>query len=403
MNVLWIISSNLQSANSKIAINLANRMKEKHHVSCAIYSADLRCDYTETKDIFAKTFPLGGFDSKGTPNLSKDSNWLIKSKPEKIVYLLQNPAILSALLRRKMAESEKKCIQQLEEICNKEKIDAVIGVVFPRELMDIIAGANIRSKKIILQLDPYVNNVILSSIPKEKKVANEKRFLESIDALFTTNLIKEEIKQNNHQVNTPVISIEFPEIDETEKTEKNHLLPILAKDEESIIIAYAGSLYKDLRNPGYLVRLMQELPQNYKLAIAGINTSMMRDYDESIRDRIIDLGYINQSDVKRLFDDADLLICFNNAVANQVPSKLFEYIETGKPFINFCQLKNCPTLPYVKDYENALTVFVDDIRKDEIVSFVNSHIGKVVSRDRILEKYYRNTIGYVENQIEEEL
>lgn len=60
------------------------------------------------------------------------------------------------------------------------------------------------------------------------------------------------------------------------------------------------------------------------------------------------MGLLGQDEATKLREKSGILVCFNNLASNQVPSKLFECIETGKPFINLCQLENCPTLPYVE-------------------------------------------------------
>jgi glycosyltransferase involved in cell wall biosynthesis len=178
---------------------------------------------------------------------------------------------------------------------------------------------------------------------------------------------------------------------------------IIKKSENAVIFLYAGSLYSDIRNPSYLVNLFEQLPQNYLLVIAGVNTELLKEYDEKIRDRVTYCGLVEQIEVEQMKRDADVLICFNNAIENQLPSKLFECIETGKPFINLCQLKNCPSLPYVEDYENTINVFVDDIKAEKIVDFIETHKNKVINRDEILKKYGKHTYEHVENQIEEVL
>ncbi|MCQ2415601.1 MAG: hypothetical protein MJ063_06125 [Lachnospiraceae bacterium] len=402
MNVLWIISDNTKSANSKIAINLAKRMKNGHKVFCAVYSGDRQQDYSELEAVFEKVYTLGGYDSKGTQNLNTNSNWLEKSKLKKIVYLIQHAPLLFAQIRRRMGKSINKCRMQLESICKEIEADAIVAIVFPSELISIIPAANVVCKKMVVQLDPYINNALLSSIPREKKVRKEKDLLDSIEVLFTTDLIINELDQID-RFSAKVVPIEFPEIDDEIKTRNIKFTPLLQREADCVYLAYTGSLYKDLRNPIHLVNLLKELPQNYKLVLAGINTGMMREFDECIKDRIIDLGYISQDDVVRVLNDVDILICFNNAVSNQVPSKLFEYIETGKPFINLCQLKDCPSLPYVAGYENSINVYTESIDAKKVKSFIESHIGKIVPREDIIKKYYKNTIGYVEKQIEGEL
>ena len=175
------------------------------------------------------------------------------------------------------------------------------------------------------------------------------------------------------------------------------------KKEGEIAFFHCGSLYDDIRNPGNLVRLFELLPGNYKLYVAGRNSDSIRKYDERIRERIVDLGCMPLEDAARARVEADILISYNNLVDNQVPSKLFECINEGKPFINLCQLDDCPTLPYVNGYEMAYTVFTSSMEKDVkgIMGFVEKNMDKEADRAVILEKFRKNTIEYFAETIED--
>lgn len=401
MNILWIIEGNSRSANYKIPCKLINYVNANKSF-VGLYSAnryiDDGCDFKKCSSI---NF-IGSFTSEVLANLRSNKEWSQGTKQAKVRYLLRHPIAMIEMLKKYIFKSNFICVKQLKQICLNNNIDVIIGTVFPYEIANIISDADIKAKKIVLQLDPYVNNYTFRKNRIANRVIEEKNVLDSIDALLTTNIIKNEIYNTHESVKAKVIEIEFPEIEAIVTTEdgacQTHLLK---KKENDVLLLHAGTLYEDIRNPRYLVDLLIGLPNNYKLVIVGSNTSMIKSYDEPVRNRIIDLGFVDQNIAAQLREETDVLVCFNNAIDNQVPSKLFEYIATGKPFINFCQLKNCPSLPYVEGYSNALNVFVDDIKFNEIVDFVEYHKGIKIDREIILQRYYKHTYEYVAKQIEE--
>ena len=55
--------------------------------------------------------------------------------------------------------------------------------------------------------------------------------------------------------------------------------------------------------------------------------------------------------------DADVLINIGNSVPVHMPSKTLEYINTGKPMVNFYKFADCPTLYYTKRYPLCLNLY----------------------------------------------
>ena len=88
-----------------------------------------------------------------------------------------------------------------------------------------------------------------------------------------------------------------------------------------------------------------------------------------------------------------------NKVLNQVPSKLFTYIATGKPIINLCTSRNCPTIPYLDKYPLSLNVFEDDIleARKQVESFIANSVGKRVAAEEIAHDFYECSAEYCAN------
>lgn len=399
MNILWIVEGIHTNPNFKISVKIASRLSQDHKIHIALYGGEKASACEELKGIFSDVIPL----EREVFSTQRNSNVRKLGKVSRFHIVQQAKSLCNKLMRIKWF-----CTNRLEKICCDNEIDVIIGTVFPFKIAKIVSEADVKAKKIVVQLDPYSGNMTLPKDKSASRLREELCVVDSINALFTTVFIKKDIlsgaESQNSLRDNKIRVIEFPEIskDLHDFIDKKTSLSKLTRNDQEVIISYTGTFYDDIRNPKYLVNLLRALPSNYKLVIAGVNTYLMQK-DEDTKNRIIDMGLLEQDEATKLREKSDILVCFNNLASNQVPSKLFECIETGKPFINLCQLENCPTLPYVDGYENALTVFVNDINPEAIVKFVETHKGTIISREVILKRYYKHTYEYVANQIEEEI
>ena len=88
-----------------------------------------------------------------------------------------------------------------------------------------------------------------------------------------------------------------------------------------------------------------------------------------------------------------MLVNIGNSVDNFMPSKIFEYISTGKPIINVYKIPECPTLKYLAEYPLALCVSEEEIRQDlpgcaaKVRTFCLENRGKRVSAEEIGRLY----------------
>ena len=97
------------------------------------------------------------------------------------------------------------------------------------------------------------------------------------------------------------------------------------------------------------------------------------------------------------YDRTDVLINIGNSVLNQMPSKIFEYISSGKPIINVFKSPDCPTLKYLTRYPLALNLFEGEITEHPaekaaaIRAFCRETRGKRVPAEEIQSTFAANT------------
>ncbi len=398
MNILIITESNSKSANYNIAIRMAKEFKKNSHQIYAGYF--ITSDKIQSEEVFVDSFIVQNSQIQEYLILRNSLNWSNITNKKRIEYLITKKNLLRLYLKNALYEkfAYKSSSRIIENFCIEKNIDAVIGVSYPYSICQMVSNVK-NVVKCGVQLDPHAYNYVLPKKQFSQRLREERKTIEKLDYLFTTDLIKNQLVEN-HKISKnedKIIEIEFPEVDADiiRKKECCEKKEIIVKKEDTVSFLHAGRFYDDIRNASKLIDLFVDLPSNYVLYVAGPNTADIMKYENRISGRIVDLGYISLEEAKIACGQADVLISYNNAVSNQVPSKLFECINTGKPFINLCQLEECPSLKYVKDYEMACTVFLSENNNSKkIQEFVSKKVGTIAKRERILHLFKKCTIEY---------
>ena len=88
---------------------------------------------------------------------------------------------------------------------------------------------------------------------------------------------------------------------------------------------------------------------------------------------------------------ADVLIGLSNFVPVHMPSKTVEYINAGKPFINYYRREDCPTLYYTKRYPACLNILEDSTDVEsatkQTIDFCIENRGKTVDTSNLEEVF----------------
>lgn len=175
----------------------------------------------------------------------------------------------------------------------------------------------------------------------------------------------------------------------------------------SLKILYAGSLYKDIRNPeSPLLSLLSNDIQDLTIHILG-NLNDCGDIIDNISlkypNKVYTYGNIERQVLYSAIKKSDYLFNIGNDLENQVPSKIFEYMSAGKPIIHFYNQEYDTSLRYLRNYKH---VYLYNIKgnvieqKKELQAFLGNNFGKTISFSSIKKCLYKNTPDYVSNQVQ---
>lgn len=163
---------------------------------------------------------------------------------------------------------------------------------------------------------------------------------------------------------------------------------------------YFGSLYDNIRNPLFLLNLIKEhntiFPEHavsiYFFGRHHDCIPVFNNFENALGNWIFLKGQVDRALVKPLMSEADILVNIGNRTTYQLPSKIIEYISTGKPVLNISSVKLDSSEQALTDYPLSLTIKeserIDSNTLEKLHKFLfSSH--KIEKRiiDNILEKH----------------
>tara|TARA_B100000700_G_scaffold293790_1_gene355115 strand:- start:27 stop:1262 length:1236 start_codon:yes stop_codon:yes gene_type:complete len=95
--------------------------------------------------------------------------------------------------------------------------------------------------------------------------------------------------------------------------------------------------------------------------------------------------------LKRMADSVHCLLSIGNLNTTQIPSKVIEYISTGKPIIHFTEIENDPVINIAKNFNN-LFIISDGTSKEDLLNELNEYYDNINSFNK--EFFVQNYTAY---------
>lgn len=117
-----------------------------------------------------------------------------------------------------------------------------------------------------------------------------------------------------------------------------------------------------------MLHILSNLPATMKIKILGTGCRdiVTEESKKFKQDQLILLGPVPHQECLEEIEKSNILINLGNTVTNQMPSKLFEYINLGKPILNFYFTKEDMCLKVFKKYPLAFNFNLNDYTQDDI-------------------------------------
>ena len=313
---------------------------------------------------------------KNQDNMSKIKKKIniIYSLLKKTIYFYVYPLRSKSLIRRYK--------KNIEAIINNVKDGNIKIIASYTPLEAVVAAYEIKRKykervKIIYYSTDTLSNeqgddgFLPSSYRTKCGLKWEKKLFELYDKVIIMECHKnhylssefEQFKKKMHTANFPFL----------ENHNVNKKIKINSKKEISMI--YAGTLYRNLRNPSFmlnsLIEVLKEKEINIDIYGSGDCDDIVQNAIAKSKNKIKLNGMISHDDVLTKIYNADVLLSIGNKESPMVPSKIYEYMSTGKPIIHFYFYDGDPCIEPLKQYSNALLIKDNDkLSKTKILEFL---------------------------------
>ena len=397
MKVLFVLENLADrcGANVNIAIVLAKQLSKSFEVHALVRYDDTKPISCEKEETFGRVHTFYA-DQPGKLSKFTSKDWNKVGRLTKVIRFCKSPGTFVSMIDAKYFDfsiTKRKLKKAIEEVCSKETYDAVIAVSAPYYIMQAVAESNINSSKMALQLDPFTNNYTLSSQFKKRRKRIETRTYSEFNTLFAGDYLYDDLMTIVSNEKENIVPIPLPGLICDSMKDKPR---VFDKDNKIVTLLFVGQFYENIRNPQYLLELFSCLPSNYILHIVGGGCDeQLEKYKPILGERLVRHGWVSKEDANAYIEQFDVLINVNNTITNQLPSKLFEYISTGKPIINLCKSEVCLSRPYMAKYKNGVCVVEKqdflECNANLIENFVEKHLHIVLSKDEILNSFKENT------------
>ena len=403
MHIVFIVGSYYPnySAVGKCVGNVADLLANKHKVTiiCEKNSLDqMDIETYNNQDILRVITSDMTRRFKITDQIKREKGWK-KRIFQLILRILRLQQVLKIILSKTSVKRDRVSvyIDALNSI--DDKIDIMIPASMPFE--SVIAAQEyckenntFKIKLIPYLFDQFVDNESLHRIKINKLIKRNRHLKIEKDILVNSNsiLIMKQLEKYFNK-NYPEYEhlfhvVEHPLIVKQKKLSYN-------RDRDNIDkFIYAGSFYKGIREPEYLLKVfdlcLEKIDGRLELYTFGNCYRNINNYSQ-INDKIKNNGIIPSNKVIDIIGEADYLVAVGNTISNQVPSKIFEYLSFGKPIIYFYSNEDDLNIEVLKKYQYSLVIKQDfrNIEQNvlELIKFVNENKNNHISFEKVSKIY----------------
>jgi hypothetical protein len=135
---------------------------------------------------------------------------------------------------------------------------------------------------------------------------------------------------------------------------------------------YAGTFYKDFRNPENLIKALSMLDFDFTFKLAGRSEDFLKGF-RVLGDRFEYLGFVDHFDILKIEKESDILVHLSNKNEIQIPGKIYEYFGALKPILCISYNAGDHAMKIVEDYKRGASCENDPVLiKEAITRLYNS-------------------------------
>lgn len=245
--------------------------------------------------------------------------------------------------------------RKLQEIRKEYHYDLILSSMepFPSGCAALMLPKQVRKVLYIMDPPACTCNPDAETLYRHRMLP---KILEGHDLILTTPFIREALKNCGYgRFDNKIIEVGFPMI---EAHSRRNTPEDIIMDREKINLLFCGWLYSEIRSPKFFLDIASKLDERFCIYFMGKECDKLRErFSFDTRAQVITLPQQPYQVALNAMADADILINIGNSIPVHMPSKTLEYINTGKPMVNFHKLTDCPTLHHTNRYPLCLNIW----------------------------------------------
>ncbi len=330
-----------------------------------------------------------------------------------LLNLIKHLRIADALRILKRRVSGKKSVWGLETVSAGYAVERVIGEYhidlavsvhcsvecsFP--LYRLKKKHKLPCKWLLYMLDPFAtHSYYMEKYDQRELQSVQHKLLAACDKVLCSDIIAKEIREAETEDIVRKLEVaEYPKIQDI----RAKATP-MSFDAGHTHCVYVGTFEQIVRPSDYLFSVIDRL-RDTDLVFHFVGVKWEKDNIFATPDRTncVFHGRVPWEEALSFECGCDYLINIGNKVQNQFPSKVLEYICTGKPIINVSKHRDDLTAGHFERYGNSLTVFEDE-DAEAVAEQIRQYVAckhTDMDYDTVKELFSVGTPQYVAKQIE---
>lgn len=169
---------------------------------------------------------------------------------------------------------------------------------------------------------------------------------------------------------------------------------VMGYDRTKVNFVYTGVVDKEICSPSFAIGFLNHLSESLDILVhfytLGSAEQMVEDASKAAACMIAH-GQVDHQTAHSAMVSADFLVSIGNTVSNQFPSKVFDYMSTGKPILHFVQSPEDPVIEVLKKYPLSLCIDQTKGCSEEQIKiaddFIKQNKGKSVSFEQVCDLF----------------
>ncbi len=337
------------------------------------------------------------------PATSWLNDWMLRagrSRAQKIVFTCAQTLLAFFRLERRHDEWERIALRKLEAIYWKKPFTRLLTLSFPIQLHH--AGRRFKQKYpetiwLTYSTDTYFNHPFASRVPTKalrmwiaaRRAKDELACYQAADF----NFLSREIVKNSSDFLAPVANktaiLDYTLFDSDRISHEQCYFPA----QEKINLLFAGGFAIPMRSPEYFIDVLKHLPFDTRVVwhiySLGAPLEMLQHAIAQFPERFQLHPPVSPKEIESIMVQADVLVNLGNNSDLFSPSKLFDYLSSGRPIVNVCykgRVRNevFEKHPMVLEIENYGDAQRD---ADRLETFCTSVKGKRLAAQDVAKLY----------------